>query len=104
MLGGLGAWIAERRRPRTTTKRWVRPEAGGEAAEPAPGAVLEGEEGAERPEAREAAVKIENTLMTAVPGFQLKAAEAWTKKPTQVQKTLTGFTALGLQQLIQLNQ
>ena len=56
------------------------------------------------PEAREAAVKIENTLMTAVPGFQLKAAEAWTKKPTQVQETLTGFTALGLQQLIQLNQ
>jgi hypothetical protein len=25
-LGGAGAWIAERRQPRSTTKRWVRPE------------------------------------------------------------------------------
>jgi hypothetical protein len=38
-LGGAGAWIAERRQPRSTTKRWVRPEVA--APSPAP----RGEEG-----------------------------------------------------------
>lgn len=33
IVTGLGSWIAERRRPRTTTKRWVRPEGPGEAPE-----------------------------------------------------------------------
>lgn len=65
---------------------------------------IDGNYAAMGPEARATALKIENTLLTAVPGFQLKAAEAWTKKPLQVQETLTGLTALGLNQLLQLNR
>jgi hypothetical protein len=38
-LGGAGAWIAERRQPRSTTKRWVRPDVA------APSPPPQGEEG-----------------------------------------------------------
>ncbi len=52
-LGGVGAWIAERRKAPATTKRWVRPE---EPSPPAPSAPTAAEEprsdpGAEAPEA-----------------------------------------------------
>jgi hypothetical protein len=38
VVTGLGSWIAERRRSRTTTKRWVRPEAAGPPVPAASGA------------------------------------------------------------------
>jgi hypothetical protein len=44
-LGGAGAWIAERRQPRSTTKRWVRPEVAAPSPPPLGEEGLKGEAG-----------------------------------------------------------
>ena len=56
------------------------------------------------PGARRQAIEIENTFLEAVPGFQKKAADAWNSNPDHVRETMTGFSALALGQLVQLNR
>jgi hypothetical protein len=89
VVTGLGSWIAERRRSRTTTKRWVRPEA---ASPPAPAASVAREAEATDAETAEAdtteseAAEVETTEVETTKA-ETTEAEAAEVESTEVEAT-----------------